>query len=240
MQQILTITKRELGAYFGSLMAYMLLILFLGFSGFFTWIYGNDIFFIKQATMMPFFSIAYWTLFFLIPALTMRLFSEENRMGTLKLLLTKPISDLQIIVGKYLATLILIAIALALTLPYVITLANIGNLDFGQVASGYLALLLFSSMYISLGLLTSSLTKNQIVSVLLSLFIGVFFQLIFGMLAGGTSGFFGSLLNYLNVNSHFDSMIRGLIDSRDLIYFLGFTFVGLLLTEIMILRKRTA
>ncbi len=161
MQQILTITKRELGAYFGSLMAYMLLILFLGFSGFFTWIYGNDIFFIKQATMMPFFSIAYWTLFFLIPALTMRLFSEENRMGTLKLLLTKPISDLQIIVGKYLATLILIAIALALTLPYVITLANIGNLDFGQVASGYLALLLFSSMYISLGLLTSSLTKTR-------------------------------------------------------------------------------
>lgn len=240
MQQIWIITKRELGAYFNSLMAYMLLILFLGFSGFFTWIYGNDIFFIKQATLMPFFSIAFWTLFFLIPALTMRLFSEENRMGTLKLLLTKPVSDIQVILGKYLATLILIVIALALTLPYLITLANIGNVDYGQIASAYLALILFSSMYISIGLLTSSFTKNQIVSVLIALAIGVFFQLLFGMLASGTSGILGSLLDYLSVNSHFDSMIRGVIDSRDLIYFIGFTFLGLLFTEIMLLRKRFA
>jgi len=240
MQQIWIITKRELGAYFNSLMAYMLLILFLGFSGFFTWIYGNDIFFIKQATLMPFFSIAFWTLFFLIPALTMRLFSEENRMGTLKLLLTKPVSDIQVILGKYLATLILVVIALALTLPYLITLANIGNVDYGQVASAYLALILFSSMYISIGLLTSSFTKNQIVSVLIALAIGVFFQILFGMLANSSSGFLGGLLDYLSVNSHFDSMIRGVVDSRDLIYFIGFTFLGLLFTEIMLLRKRFA
>lgn len=240
MQQIWIITKRELGAYFNSLMAYMLLILFLGFSGFFTWIYGNDIFFIKQATLMPFFSIAFWTLFFLIPALTMRLFSEENRMGTLKLLLTKPVSDIQVILGKYLATLILVVIALALTLPYMITLANIGNVDYGQVASAYLALILFSSMYISIGLLTSSFTKNQIVSVLIALAIGVFFQILFGMLANSSPGFLGGLLDYLSVNSHFDSMIRGVVDSRDLIYFIGFTFLGLLFTEIMLLRKRFA
>jgi len=240
MQQIWIITKRELGAYFNSLMAYMLLILFLGFSGFFTWIYGNDIFFIKQATLMPFFSIAFWTLFFLIPALTMRLFSEENRMGTLKLLLTKPVSDIQVILGKYLATLILVVIALALTLPYLITLANIGNVDYGQVASAYLALILFSSMYISIGLLTSSFTKNQIVSVLIALAIGVFFQILFGMLANSSPGFLGGLLDYLSVNSHFDSMIRGVVDSRDLIYFIGFTFLGLLFTEIMLLRKRFA
>ncbi len=240
MQQIWIITKRELGAYFNSLMAYMLLILFLGFSGFFTWIYGNDIFFIKQATLMPFFSIAFWTLFFLIPALTMRLFSEENRMGTLKLLLTKPVSDIQVILGKYLATLILVVIALALTLPYLITLANIGNVDYGQVASAYLALILFSSMYISIGLLTSSFTKNQIVSVLIALAIGVFFQILFGMLASGTSGMLGSFLDYLSVNTHFDSMIRGVVDSRDLIYFLGFSLLGLLCTEIMLLRKRFA
>lgn len=240
MQQIWIITKRELGAYFNSLMAYMLLILFLGFSGFFTWIYGNDIFFIKQATLMPFFSIAFWTLFFLIPALTMRLFSEENRMGTLKLLLTKPVSDIQVILGKYLATLILVVIALALTLPYLITLANIGNVDYGQVASAYLALILFSSMYISIGLLTSSFTKNQIVSVLIALAIGVFFQILFGMLANSSPGFLGGLLDYLSVNSHFDSMIRGVVDSRDLIYFIGFTILGLLFTEIMLLRKRFA
>lgn len=240
MNKIWIITKRELNSYFDSLMAYILLVLFLGFSGFFTWIYGSDIFFIKQATLTPFFSIAYWTLFFLIPALTMRLFSEENRMGTLKLLLTKPVSDLQVIIGKYLATLILVIIALALTLPYLITVANLGNVDYGQVVIAYLALIFFSSMYISIGILTSSITKNQIVSVLLALTIGIFFQIIFGMLGNGTSGFVGNFLNYLSVSSHFDSMIRGLLDSRDFIYFAGFTLLGLLLTEIMILKKRNA
>ena len=125
-------------------------------------------------------------------------------------------------------------------MPYLITLANIGNVDYGQVASAYLALILFSSMYISIRLLTSSFTKNQIVSVLIALAIGVFFQILFGMLANSSPGFLGGLLDYLSVNSHFDSMIRGVVDSRDLIYFIGFTFLGLLFTEIMLLRKRFA
>lgn len=240
MDQIWTITKRELQAYFDSLMAYILLLLFLGFSGFFTWLYGSDIFYIKQATLMPFFSIAYWTLFFFIPALTMRLLSEENRMGTLQLLLTKPVTNWQVISGKFFASLILIAIALLLTLPYVITVASIGNLDAGQAFSGYLALLLFSAMYISIGLFTSSFTNNQIVSYLTALFIGVFFQIIFGMLSSNLPGIGGQVLDYLSVTTHFESMTRGVIDSRDLIYFLGITFIGLVLTETMLLKKRFA
>jgi len=238
MKQIWIITKRELQAYFDSLMAYILLILFLGFSGFFTWIYGSDIFYIKQVTLMPFFNVAYWTLFFLIPALTMRLFSEENRMGTLKLLLTKPVSNMQVVMGKFLSTLILVVIALLLTLPYLITLSYLGNVDYGQVATAYLALIFFSAMYISIGLFTSSFTNNQIVSVLMALFIGIFFQIIFGMLAYSMPGTMGQVLDYLSATSHFDSMIRGLIDSRDIIYFLGFTIVGLVLTESMLIRKR--
>jgi ABC-2 type transport system permease protein len=238
MKQIWIITKRELQAYFDSLMAYILLILFLGFSGFFTWIYGSDIFYIKQVTLMPFFNVAYWTLFFLIPALTMRLFSEENRMGTLKLLLTKPVSNMQVVMGKFLSTLILVIIALLLTLPYLITLSYLGNVDYGQVATAYLALIFFSAMYISIGLFTSSFTNNQIVSVLMALFIGIFFQIIFGMLAYSMPGTMGQILDYLSATSHFDSMIRGLIDSRDIIYFLGFTIVGLVLTESMLIRKR--
>lgn len=240
MKQIWVITKRELQAYFDSLMAYILLILFLGFSGFFTWVYGSDIFYIKQATMMPFFSIAYWTLFFFIPALTMRLLSEENRIGTLEILLTKPVSSWQVVMAKFLASLILIIIALLLTLPYLITITTLGNVDIGQVAAGYLALILFSAMYISIGLFTSSFTSNQIVSYLMALFIGVFFQIIFGMLAQSSAGFAGKILDYLSVSSHFDSMIRGLIDSRDLIYFFGITFIGLVLTETMLIRKRYA
>jgi len=240
MKQIWILTKRELQAYFDSLMAYILLILFLGFSGFFTWIYGSDIFYIKQATLMPFFNIAFWTLFFFIPSLTMRMLSEENRMGTLKLLLTKPVSNWQVVMGKYLSSIILIGIALLLTIPYLFTIASIGNVDTGQVFSGYLALLLFSTMYLSIGMFTSSITNNQIVSYLLALFIGIFFQVIFGMLAQNAPGIVGGILDYLSSTTHFESMTRGLIDSRDLIFFLGIAFIGLVLTETMLIKKRYA
>jgi len=238
MNKIWIITKRELQSYFDSLMAYILLILFLGFSGFFTWIYGSDIFFIKQATLMPFFSIAYWTLFFFIPALTMRLLSEENRMGTLELLLTKPVSNWQVIMAKFLASLLLIIVALLLTSPYVISVSSIGNLDFGQVFSGYLALILFSSMMIGIGLFTSSIGNNQIVSYLLALFIGIFFQIIFQMLGQNMVGITGYLLDYLSTSSHFESMTRGVIDSRDVLFFIAITFLSLVFSEIMLIRKR--
>lgn len=240
MKQIWIITKRELQAYFDSLMAYILLILFLGFSGFFTWISGNDIFFIKQATLMPFFSIAYWTLFFFIPALTMRLISEENRMGTIELLLTRPVSNWQVIVGKYLASLLLIFIALSLTFLYPLSISTIGNIDGGEVFSGYLALLLFSSMMIGIGIFTSSIGNNQIVSYLLALFIGVFFQIIFGMLGQNLSGVGGHILDYLSSSTHFESMTRGVLDTRDILFFVGFTFIMLVFSETMLIRKRFA
>ncbi len=240
MNKIWIITKRELQSYFDSLMAYILLILFLGFSGFFTWLYGSDIFFIKQATLMPFFSIARWTLFFFIPALTMRLLSEENRMGTIELLLTKPVSNWQVIMAKFLASLLLLVIALLLTIPYIISVSSIGNLDMGQVFSGYFALILFSSMMIGIGLFTSSIGNNQIVSYLLALFIGIFFQIIFDMLGHNFLGFVGYVLDYLSTTTHFDSMIRGVIDTRDVIFFVGITFISLVFSEIMLIKKRYA
>jgi ABC-2 type transport system permease protein len=238
MNKIWIITKRELQSYFDSLMAYILLILFLGFSGFFTWIYGSDIFFIKQATLLPFFSIAYWTLFFFIPALTMRLLSEENRMGTIELLLTKPISNWQVLMAKFSASLILIIIALLLTSPYIKTVSSLGNLDLGQVFSGYLALILFSGMMIGIGIFTSSIGSNQIVSYLLALFIGIFFQIIFQMLGQNFVGFTGHILDYLSTFSHFESMTRGVIDSRDVLFFVGISFLSLVFSEIMLIKKR--
>lgn len=238
MNKIWIITKREIQSYFDSLMAYILLILFLGFSGFFTWLYGSDIFFIKQATLMPFFSIAYWTLFFFIPALTMRLLSEENRSGTIELLLTRPVTNWQVVSGKFLASLLLIVIALLLTIPYIITISSIGNLDIGQAISGYLALIFFSSMMIGIGLFTSSIGSNQIVSYLLALLIGIFFQIIFQMLGQNMLGFGGSILDYLSTFSHFESMTRGVLDSRDIIFFAGITIVTLFLSEMMLVRKR--
>ncbi|MCD4698232.1 MAG: ABC transporter permease subunit [Bacteroidales bacterium] len=238
MRQIWTISKRELQSFFDSLMAYIMLIAFLGFSGFFTWLFGSDIFFIKQASLQAFFSIAYWTLFFFIPALTMRLFAEENRSGTIELLLTKPVSDWQVVIGKFLSTFVLILIALVLTLPYYITVANLGPIDHGAVLTGYLGLILMSAAYISIGVFTSSASSNQIVSYLLALFIGIFFQIIFSMLSGSFSGIIGQVLNFLSVSSHFDSISRGVVDSKDLIFFLSLIFLGLILTEANLSRKR--
>ena len=138
MRQIKIISKREFHIFFNSLVAYILLSLFLGLSGFFTWLYGSDVFFTGQATMQPFFSIAYWTLFFFIPAITMKMFAEEKKTGTIELILTKPVSDWQFILGKFFACLLLIAVALALTLPYYISISLLGNVDHGAVISGYL------------------------------------------------------------------------------------------------------
>ena len=225
------IAKRELNSYFDSLTAYIVLILFLGFSGLFTWILGNDIFMVGQASLRSFFGVAYWTLFIFIPALTMRLIAEENRSGTIELLLTKPVTDRQLVGGKFLAALLLVIIALAFTLPYVITIASIGNLDQGAVFCGYLGLILLSAVYISIGLYASSVTSNQIVAFLIAIFIGLFFQIIFDMLARTFNGVMGQVFNFLSVSTHFESMSRGVIDTKDLIYFLSLMILALKMAE---------
>jgi ABC-2 type transport system permease protein len=240
MKQTWIIARRELRSFFDSLMAYIMIVAFLGFTGFFTWLYGSDIFFIRQASLEAFFAIAYWTLFFFIPALTMRLFAEENRSGTIELLLTRPVKDWQVIAGKFLGTLLLIAISLAMTLPYYLTVSNIGPVDHGAVWTGYLGLILISCAYISVGLFTSSLSNNQIVAYLLALFIGIFFQILFGLLATGLPGLSGKISEYLSMSAHFDSISRGVIDSRDLVYFFSVGGIGLLLTSLNLTRKRFA
>jgi ABC-2 type transport system permease protein len=237
MKQIWIIAKRELKSFFDSLMAYVMIVLFLGFSGFFTWIFGSDIFMVNQASMQVFFGITYWTLFFFIPAITMGMLSDERKSGTLELLVTKPVSDWQIVWGKFLAAVLLIAITLALTMPYYITISFIGKMDHGAVWMGYLGLLLMSASYISIGLFASSITNNQIVAFLLALFIGIFFQLIFGLLANASTGWFAGLMSYLSLQTHYESMARGVIDSKDLIYFFSLIFLGLFGTNLALSKR---
>lgn len=231
MKSIWIIAKKELATFFDSLIAYIMLGLFLGFSGFFTWLYGNDIFLVGQANLRVFFAIASWTLFFFIPAITMKMLAEEKKVGTLELLLTKSVSDRQLIIGKFLGSALLVAIALTATLPYVVTLASIGDLDNGGTICGYLALFLMSMVYTAIGIFTSSITNNQIVAFMSALFIGLFFHIIFGVLASNSTGIIGTLFDTLNLQSHFESMSRGIIDSKDLIYFLTITLLGLFLAE---------
>lgn len=237
MKTIWILSKREFRSFFDSLIAYIMLVLFLGISGFFTWLFGTDVFLVGQASLGAFFSIAYWTLFFFIPALTMRLLAEEFRSGTIELLLTRAITDRQVVIGKFLSTFLLIIVALLFTAPYVITIGSIGNLDLGAVLCGYLGLVLMSGAYISIGLWASSITRNQIVAYLLSLFIGLFFHMIFGMLSSTFSGFVGQLFNDLSMRVHFDSISRGVLDSGDLIYFGSIIVLGVFLSEISLAKR---
>ena len=231
MKLVWTIARQELRSYFDSLTAYVLLVLFLGFSGIFTWVYGSDIFMYGQASLQMFFSVAYVTLFLLIPALTMRSIAEEMKTGTIEMLLTKPITCRQIVLGKYLAIIMLIAIVLALTLPYYISVSFLGNVDHGAVICGYFGLLLMSSAYAGIGLFASSITNNQIISFMLALIIGIFFHLIFGIVGRQIGGGLGLIAVGLDMNSHFDSIVRGVIDSKDIVYFASLTFAGIFLAE---------
>ena len=240
MDKIWIIAKRELQTFFDSLTAYIMLVAFLGFSGFFTWLYGSDIFLRNQADLQVFFSIAYWTLFFFIPAITMRTMAEEKKSGTIELLLTKAVTDWQIVVGKFLACLILILVALALTLPYYLTVWKLGPVDHGSVLTGYLGLILMSSTYISIGIYTSSITNNQIVAFLLALLVGIFFHIIFDVLANIFTGVIGGFFSYLSLSSHYESISRGVIDSKDLVYFLSIIFLGLVLSETTLSKRNLA
>lgn len=231
------IAKKELNSFFDSLTAYILLIAFLGFSGFFTWITGSDIFMRKEADLEVFFSVSKWTLFFFIPAITMKMLAEENKSGTIELLLTKAITARQIILGKFLACLMLIGIALFFTVSYYITVSQIGNIDHGATLCGYLGLLLMSAAYIGIGLFASSITNNQIVAFLLALLIGVFFHFIFDMMSYNSGGFVAQLLSGLSVNRHFESLAQGVLDTKDILFFASLTIAGLLLSELFISKR---
>lgn len=231
MSKIWTIARRELSVFFDSLTAYILLVVFLAFTGAFTWLFMADVFLYNQASMQSFFNVAYWTFFVLIPALTMRLIAEEKNSGTLELLLTKPVSDWQVILGKFTASLVLVGIALALSLPYYITIASIGPIDHGAVWTGYLGLLLMCATYISIGIFTSSISDNQIVSFLLALFIGIFFHWIFDIVASTFTGVLGEVFSFLSVSTHYESVSRGVIDSKDIIFFFSLIFIALKASE---------
>lgn len=238
MKQILNIINRELNTFFDSLMGYILILMFLGFAGFFTWIYGQDIFFIGQASLDNFFTISYWSLFFLIPALTMRSIAGELKAGTLELLLTKPITHWEIILGKFGSCFLLICICLLPTLIYYFTLMTIGSVDHSAVIFAYIGLLLMSSVYISIGLLTSSMSSNPIIAYLFSLFIGLFLHIIFGFISQGLINPIGTILHHISLYTHFESMARGVFDLADFVYFISISIFALYVTRLVIAAKQ--
>ena len=229
------ILKKEFNSYFSSPIAYLVIGVFLLVNGLFLWVFKDDFNILNAgfADLNPFFFLAPWIFLFLIPAITMKSFAEEFNNGTIELLKTKPISDWQIVLGKFWASLLLVVVALIPTLTYVYTvyqLGNpIGNIDFGSTIGSYIGLLFLAATYTSIGLFTSTLSKNQIVAFILGIFIT--FILFYGFDAIANSLDNKLIIQKLGINEHFKSISRGVIDTRDIIYFLSVTFFFLFITK---------
>jgi len=221
MTKILAITRKEFKSYFDSPIAYCFTIAFLILSNgtfFFIWM-----FFLKnQASLRGFFSFLPWLFLFLAPSLTMRAWAEEKKLGTMELMMTLPIRDYEVVLGKFLASLSFLSFTIILTLPLAFTCFYLGEPDGGSIAGGYLGALLLGAAYISIGLFASSLTENQIVAFILGVSI-CFFLLIIGeeMVTSRLPEILIPVFAYLGLGSHFDSIGRGVIDSRDLLYYLS-------------------
>jgi ABC-2 type transport system permease protein len=242
LHNIITIAKRELGGYFASPVAYVFIIIFLLLTGFFTFMVGR--FFDRgEASLVAFFLWHPWLYLFLVPAVGMRLWSEERRQGTLELLLTLPVSPWQAIVGKFLASWVFLALALALTFPMVITVAYLGDPDMGVIFCGYLGSFLMAGAYLSITSMTSAMTRNQVVSFIVSVVICLFLILagwppVLDMLIRWASPGLVDTVAAFSVVTHFDSAQRGVIDSRDLIYFASIIVFSLFTTGVIIRNHR--
>ncbi len=238
MRQILSVTRKELDSYFGSLMALIFLGAFLAVTLFtFFWV---ETFFVRGiADIRPLFEWMPLLLIFLVAALTMRQWSEEQRAGTLEMLLTLPVKPWQLVVGKFLAVMALVALALILTLPLTFTVAYLGPLDWGPVIGGYLAALLLAAAYTAIGLFISSLTDNQIVALISTTVLGALFYLIgTPTLLEYIGNPWNNILRGLGTGSRFESIQRGVIDLRDLLYYLALAGIFLVLNTFALDRKR--
>jgi ABC-2 type transport system permease protein len=233
---MLAIFQKEISSFFSSIIAYVVISIFLIANGIFLWILpDSNIFDFGYANLNSLFELAPWVFMFLIPAVTMRSFAEERKNGTLEIILTKPISDFQIIVGKYLAGLTLVMLSILPTLLYyytVYTLASpVGNIDSGGIIGSYIGLFFLASIYVSIGIFASSLNDNQIIC----FFFYVLIDLIRGLFLISP---IDPILQYLSISTHYSSISRGIIDSRDIIYFISFNAIFIVLTKMIIERRK--
>ena len=228
------IFKKELKSYFNSPMAYIFLIVFAIVTGYF---FTNTFFLFNQSNMRALFNIVPLVYLFFIPAITMGLIAREKNIGTMEVISTLPIKDVEFVVGKFLSALSLIALGLAFTLIHFFTLMNVGtNIDYGAVFTGYLGLLMLGAVYASVGTFASSVTDNQVIAFIISVFIVLVFFLMDKMLHFMPVSIAG-LIQYISVDYHLSNISRGVIDSRNIIYFAS--LIGLFLfTTVRVLEIR--
>lgn len=225
MRKVYPVFKRELRSYFNSPVAYIVITVFLLITG---WLFSSRFFLVNQATLRDAFGIIPLVLVFFVPAITMRLVSEERKSGTIELLVTMPVKDVEIILGKFLASVVLLTVAILLTLSYAIAASALGDLDVGPVIGGYLGLVLMGAAYLSIGVLASSLSENQIVAFIVS-FLVIFSLFMLDQILVFIPAGLVSFFEYLSIDYHFANISRGVIDTRDLVYYLSVICVCLVL-----------
>ncbi len=231
-----TIFKKELRSFFNSPVAYIVICVYLVILG---WFFTSNLFVYNLATMRTVFEMTPFLLLFFAPAMTMRLISEEKKSGTLELLVTKPIKESEIIVGKFLAAWCLYFFTLLPTLCYYITMVTIGTLDTGAVIGGYLGLLLVGAVFLAISVFGSSVTENQVVAFIVSLFI-VFTLFMLDKVLFYLPASIGNVLEYLSIDYHFSNIARGVIDSRDIIYYASAISIALYLATAVLEKRRWA
>lgn len=238
MNTTICIARRDFQAYFNSPVAYVVLGVFLLVLGY---LFFSTLFLGGYASMRGFFGVAPVLFVVFGPAITMRLISEERKTGTIEQLLTLPVSNYQVVLGKFLAALAIIAVGLIFTLPYALSISMLipagASFDYGPVIGGYLGLLLLASAFLSLGLFASSLTKNQIVAFIIGLALCFFFYFVdkFAILMPPKVG---AVLTFISVDHHFNNIARGVVDSRDLVFYLSLVAIFIVLTERSLRREK--
>jgi ABC-2 type transport system permease protein len=225
MSTTTTVAKREIKAYFNSPVAYIVVTVFMLIAGYLYW---SQLFLEKQTELRYYFNLTPLVFTFIIPAITMRLFAEEKGSGTLEMLITMPVRDWQVVVGKFLAGLAMLAAMIGMTMFYGVTLSLLGPIDKGPMVTGYLGLLLMGGAYIAIGVMSSSLTRNQIVAFILAFAIS-FALFIFGQIVQYAPDWLQPVLAFLSMGNHFESMSRGVVDSRDVIFYVSVMVVALVI-----------
>jgi ABC-2 type transport system permease protein len=243
MRVVRTIAKRELASYFTSPVAYVFLVIFLLLTGFFTFTAGN--FFERgEASLAAFFGWHPWVYLVLVPAVGMRVWAEERRSGTLELLLTMPVAPWQAILAKFLASWLFLALALALTFPAILTVNLLGDPDNGVIAAGYLGSLMLAGAYLAIACMTSAMTRNQVVAFILAVVVCLFlilagFNPVTDLLVRWASPAVVDTIAAFSVVTHFDGFQRGVIDSRDLLFFLSIIGFALFATGVILRGHRS-
>ncbi len=236
---MISLYLKEVADFFKTITGYLVIILFLTLTGLFIWVFRGptNILDVGYATLEPFFDIAPWLFLLLIPAITMRSVADEKKSGNLELLLTRPLTDVQIIAAKYMACLTLVILSLLPTLVYYFSVSSLsypaGNIDHAATWGSYLGIVLLASVYTGIGIFASSLTDNTIIAFLLSVILCFIMYLGFDEVSKlFASGNTGNLVKNLSIDLHYESVSRGIIDSRDIIYFMATTVIFIVLTKV--------